>query len=92
MVLITKNHIFRKFFEVFSGTAQDFEKEKKSYFSLGSLEYTTKISIICHKQKVYNVARPNNWYFDFTCRSEVTLNPCISAANQDFENKKAFLM
>ena len=27
---------------------------------------------------------------DFTCRSEVTLNPCISVTKQDFKNKKVF--
>ena len=29
--------------------------------------------------------------FDFTCRGGVTLNPCISATNQDLKNKKVLL-
>ena len=61
-----------------SATNQDFEKYKR-VFSLGSLEYTTKVSIICLKHKLWKWPGRTIGTFDFTCRSWATLNPYISA-------------
>ena len=66
---------------------------EESVFSLWSLEYTTKISIIGLKQKVWKWPGCAIGTFDFTCKSEVILNPCISAMNQNFGKwRKCFLI
>ena len=82
-----KSH-FSEVFLRFSQEPLKILKNKKRAFSLGFQEYTTKISIICHKQKVEMWPGQTIGTFDFTCRRRVTLNPGISATNQDFEKQK----
>ena len=89
--LSTKNHIFGWFLR-FSQEPLKISKNKKSVSSLGSQEYTTKISTTCRKQKVQKWPGRAIGTFDFTCRSGVILNPCISATNQYFKNEEKVIL
>ena len=85
VLLIPKDFTYRSGVTLNPSTSATNEN-KRNAFNLGSQGCTTKISTICHEQKVQKWPARAIGTFDFTCRSGVNLNPCISAMYHHFEN------